>query len=183
MVKKIAEGIPNANYIRIDLKEFKTSIDINKLIGTTQGYVGYNDEHLFTKLKNNNFSVILFDNYKEAHQNVKGLIKEILKEGYITDNKGDKIYFTNTFIFITNDTVPTHNVGFNNQNKSEEDNELDDLVDEKIVFKDLTKDVLESYLKTKNVPDIDRIIAKSNYEKNNYQDIAKLIKEEELMQI
>ncbi len=183
MVKKIAEGIPNANFIRIDLKEFKTSIDINKLIGTTQGYVGYNDEHLFTKLKNNNFSVILFDNYKEAHQNVKDLIKEILKEGYITDNKGDKIYFNNTFIFITNDTVPTHNVGFNNQNKCEEDYELDDLVDEKIIFKDLTKEVLESYLKTKNVSDIERIIAKSNYEKNNYQDIAKLIKEEELMQI
>ncbi len=181
IVKKIAEGIPNANYLRIDLKEFKSSMAINKLIGTTQGYVGYNDEHLFTKLKNNNFTVILFDNYDEAHQNVKDLIKEILKEGYITDNRNDTIYFNNTFIFITNDTINNNKVGFSNLNNNISNHELTDLVDSTIKFKNLTEDTLINYLKSKKVKNIKEIIKDSNYEKDNYQNINKLIKESELM--
>lgn len=180
IVKKIAENYPNANFLRIDLKEFKSSIDINKLIGTTQGYVGYNDEHMFSKLKNNNFTIILFDNYSVAHSSIKDLIKEILKEGYITDNKNEKIYFNNTFIFITDDIVINNKVGFSNT-VNLDNNELSELVDDTIKFKSLTKEVLTDYLKIKNVKNIDKIIKNSNYEKDNYQNIEKLIKEEELM--
>lgn len=180
IVKKIAENYPNANFLRIDLKEFKSSIDINKLIGTTQGYVGYNDEHMLSKLKNNNFTIILFDNYSVAHPSIKDLIKEILKEGYITDNKNEKIYFNNTFIFITDDIVINNKVGFSNTTNLD-NNELSELVDDTIKFKSLTKEVLTDYLKIKNVKNIDKIIKNSNYEKDNYQNIEKLIKEEELM--
>ena len=181
LVKKYAELIPNANFLRIDLKEYKSSIDINKLIGTTQGYIGYNDEHLFNKLANNNFTIILFDNYSEAHQNVKDLIKEILKEGYITDNKGEKIYFNNSLIFITDDTLNNNHIGFNNDLKENISNEINDLVDKTITFDGLTKEILTGYLKSQKVKNIEDIIKRSNYEIYNYKNISKLMKENNLI--
>ncbi len=181
IAKMVAESFKDANFIRIDLKEFRSSIDINKLIGTTQGYIGYNDEHLLSKLKNNNFTIILFDNYEVSHPRVKDLIKEILKEGYIIDNKGSKICFNNTFIFITIDSIKHKKVGFNNSTKLDEFNELNDLVDEIIHFDELTKDDLINYLKQRNIKNIDEIISKSEYEKYNYKNISKLIKESNLI--
>jgi len=181
IVKQIAEIYPRCNFIRIDLKEYRSSYDINKLIGTTQGYVGYNDAHVFSKLKNNNFSIILFDNYSCAHQNIKELIKEILKEKYITDNKGEKIYFNNTFIFITDDIEKNNKVGFNNQIVNENSNELYDLVDSVIKFDSLTKEKLLDYLELKNVSNKDKILKLSEFEKYNYKNVDKLIKENSLI--
>lgn len=182
IVKRIAENIPGNNFVRIDLKEYHSSMDLNKLIGVNSGYVGYNDEHLLSTLKNNNFSIILFDNYQAAHQSVKELIKEILKEGYIRDNKGDKIYFNNSFIFITDDVLPNRKVGFSNELSSQRENELEDLVDATIKFSSLTKDGLEKYLKIKKVLNKDTIIEKSNYEQVGYKNLEKLIRNNNLVE-
>lgn len=181
LVKIIAESFPKCKFLRIDLNEYKNYTDINKLIGTTQGYVGYNDEHLFSKLKNNNFSIILFDNYNSAHENVKELIKEILKERYITDNKGEKIYFNNSFIFITNDVYKKNQVGFNNNMNDYDNFELYDLVDGYIKLEKLTKDKLISYLDNLGIKKKDKILEESNYEKYNYKNIEKLVKKEKLI--
>ena len=181
-MKRIAENIPGNNFVRIDLKEYHSSMDLNKLIGVNSGYVGYNDEHLLSTLKNNNFSIILFDNYQAAHQSVKELIKEILKEGYIRDNKGDKIYFNNSFIFITDDVLPNRKVGFSNELSSQRENELEDLVDATIKFSSLTKDGLEKYLKIKKVLNKDTIIEKSNYEQVGYKNLEKLIRNNNLVE-
>ncbi len=178
IVKKIAYNIPNTNFIRIDLKEYKTPYDISKLIGTSKGYIGYNDEHLLSSLKNNNFSIILFDNYSIGHSSIKDLIKEILKEGYITDNKGDKIYFNHTFIFITDDINNKEKIGFNKESSLKETNELEDLVDATIKFKNLDKETLSLYLEKFNIKNKEQIINLSNYEKYNYKNVNKLIKEE-----
>ena len=181
LIKILSEVYPKCNFLRIDLKEYQNNIDINKLIGTTQGYVGYNDAHLFSNIKNNTFTIVLFDNYKYAHESIKELIKEILKEKWITDNRGEKIYFNNTFIFITDDIKNNNKVGFDNKNVLNKYNELDDLVDYTIKFNNLDKKTLIKYLKDKNVNNIDRIIKDSNYEIDNYKNIDKLIKEDFLI--
>ncbi len=181
IVKKYAENIPGASFIRIDLKDYQSAFDINKLMGTAQGYVGYNDETIFSNLKNNNFTIILFDNYSEAHQNIKNLINEILENKYIIDNKGEKINFNNTFIFITDDTLNNNSIGFSNNLNNSIYNELYDLVDDVITFKNLNKEDLISYLKLKKVDNIDKIVKLSNYEKYNYKNIEKLIKEDSMI--
>lgn len=181
LVRIIADSFPKCNFLRIDLNEFKSYSDINKLIGTTQGYVGYNDEHMFSKLNNNNFSIILFDNYNKAHENIKELIKEILKEKYITDNKGEKVYFNNCFIFISNNVIKKANVGFNNNLDNNNNDDLSDLVDCYVKFNKPTKDVLMNYLKKMGVVDINRIIKESNYENCNYKNISKLILKEKTL--
>ena len=177
IVKKIAKNYPKCNFINIDLKDYTSPHDISKLIGTTQGYVGYNDIHLFSKLKNNCFAIILFDNYSSAHSSIKELIKQILKEHSITDNKGEKIYFNNTFIFLTDDIENNNKVGFNNNSISHKTNELEDLVDYTITFESLSKEKLYNYLKIKNINNIEKILKDSSYEKYNYKNIDKLIKQ------
>lgn len=180
LVKLLSEVYPKCNFLKIDLKEYTSSIDITKLIGSNKGYVGYNDMHLFSKL-NNNFTIILFDNYSYASNNIKDLIKEILKEKCIIDNRGEKIYFNNTYIFITDDILNNNKVGFNNIDKLNNSNELNDLVDTTIKFDNLNKEDLSNYLKLKKIKNIDYIINNSNYEIDNYKNIDKLIKEDILI--
>ena len=183
LIKIISEEIPKCNFLRIDLNEYKSYTDINKLIGTTQGYIGYNDEHLFSKIKNNNFTIILFDNYNVAHENIKDLIKEILKEKYIMDNKGEKIYFNNCFIFITNDVCNNSKVGFDNNIENDESNELFDMVDSVIRFSKPTKENIFKYLESLGIKDIESIVKLSNFEKYNYKNIEKLVSSKKLMNI
>ena len=123
----------------------------------------------------------MFDNYNVAHDNIKDLIKEILKEKYITDNRGEKIYFNNTFIFIINDVYKCSKVGFNNDFKSLEQNELYDLVDSYISFDKLSKDVLCNYLDKLNIKDKLKIINNSGFERFNYKNIERLIRNERLI--
>ncbi len=175
LIRRLATYFPRVNFIRIDLKEFTEMHDLSKLIGTSQGYIGYNDEHLLNSLKTNNFSIILFDNFNFAHESIKELIKEILKEGYITDNKGEKIYFNNSFIFITDDSINKNNIGFNNNIDKEENNELYTLVDDTITFEPLTKEKLADYLDYKKIKNKDQILKEYNYEKYNYKNITKYL--------
>lgn len=175
LVKIIGESFPKANYIRIDLSEFRSSTDINKLIGTTQGYIGYGDEHLLSRVKSNNFNIIHFDNYSLCHDNVKELIKEILKEKCIRDNLGEKIYFDNSFIFITDDTIKKSSVGFSNEQGENVEGELYGLVDKVIKFKSLDKKTVLNYLDKYEIEDKDEILNKCNYEIYNYKKLCKMV--------
>lgn len=175
LVKIIGESFPKANYIRIDLSEFRSSTDINKLIGTTQGYIGYGDEHLLSRVKNNNFNIIHFDNYSLCHDNVKELIKEILKEKCIRDNLGEKIYFDNSFIFITDDIIKKSGVGFSNEQGENVESELYGLVDKVIKFKSLDKKTVLNYLDKYEIEDKDEILNKCNYEIYNYKKLCKMV--------
>jgi ATP-dependent Clp protease ATP-binding subunit ClpC len=179
-VKTLAENYPKCNFISINLNEYKSSVDINKLIGTTKGYIGYNDSNIFDILKNNTFTIILFDNYNVAHDSVKALIKEILKEGVITDNKGEKIYFTNTLIFITDDIISNNKIGFNNS-YNKYSNEIEKYVDLIQFFPNLTIDKLNAYLDFKKISNKKKIIENSNYNVCNYEKLNKLIEEELLI--
>ena len=88
--------------IRIDMSEYQEKHNISKLIGTTAGFVGYEDGgYLTDKVKNKPYSVILFDEVEKAHKDVFTLLLQILDEGHITDGQGRKINFKNTLIILT----------------------------------------------------------------------------------
>jgi len=72
------------------------------LIGTTAGFVGYDDGgYLTDKIKNKPYSVVLFDEVEKAHKDVFTLLLQILDEGHITDGQGRRINFKNTLIIFT----------------------------------------------------------------------------------
>jgi ATP-dependent Clp protease ATP-binding subunit ClpC len=88
--------------IRVDMSEFMEKHNVSKLIGSPPGYVGYDEGGQLTeKVKNNPFSVILFDEIEKAHKDVFNLLLQILDEGHLTDSFGRKVNFTNTIIIMT----------------------------------------------------------------------------------
>jgi len=88
--------------IRVDMSEFMDRHNVSKLIGSPPGYVGYDEGGQLTeKVKNNPFSVILFDEIEKAHKDVFNLLLQILDEGHLTDSFGRKVNFTNTIVIMT----------------------------------------------------------------------------------
>ena len=76
--------------------------NVAKLIGSPPGYVGYDEGGQLTeKIKNNPFSVVLFDEVEKAHKEVFNLLLQILDEGHLTDSFGRKVNFTNTILIMT----------------------------------------------------------------------------------
>ena len=104
LAKSIAEilfGDPE-KIIRVDMSEFMEKHNVSKLIGSPPGYVGYDEGGQLTeRVKNNPFSVILFDEIEKAHKDVFNLLLQILDEGHLTDSFGRKVNFTNTIIIMT----------------------------------------------------------------------------------
>jgi ATP-dependent Clp protease ATP-binding subunit ClpC len=104
LAKSIAEllfGDPE-KIIRVDMSEFMEKHNVSKLIGSPPGYVGYDEGGQLTeKIKNNPFSVVLFDEIEKAHKDVFNILLQILDEGHLTDSFGRKVNFTNTIIIMT----------------------------------------------------------------------------------
>lgn len=88
--------------IRIDMSEYQEKHSISKLIGTTAGYVGYDDGgYLTEKVKNKPYSVVLFDEIEKAHKDIFTIFLQIFDDGYVVDGQGRKINFKNTLIILT----------------------------------------------------------------------------------
>lgn len=88
--------------IRIDMSEFIESNSISKLIGSPPGYVGYGDtSQLSDRVRQNPYSVVLFDEIEKAHPDVINILLQILDEGILKDAKGKEINFKNTIIIMT----------------------------------------------------------------------------------
>ena len=104
LAKSIAEtlfGDPD-KIIRVDMSEYMEKHNVSKLIGSPPGYVGYDEGGQLTeKIKNNPFSVVLFDEIEKAHRDVFNILLQILDEGHLTDSFGRKINFTNTIVIMT----------------------------------------------------------------------------------
>lgn len=108
LAKEYAKRIYGSdNFIRIDMTEYKEEHSISKLIGTSPGYVGYNDNNnVFEEVKDKPYSVILLDEIDKASPNVISLFLQILDEGKAKNSKGEVVRFDNTIIIMTS------NIGF-----------------------------------------------------------------------
>lgn len=88
--------------IRVDMSEYQEKHTISRLIGSPPGYVGHDEGGQLTeKVKNNPYSIILFDEIEKAHKDVFNLLLQILDEGHLTDSLGKTVNFKNTIIILT----------------------------------------------------------------------------------
>ena len=88
--------------IRFDMSEYTAEHSDQKLFGAPPGYVGYDSGGQLTNaVKNNPFSILLFDEIEKAHQNIMDKFLQILEDGRMTDGQGNTVYFTETLIFFT----------------------------------------------------------------------------------
>jgi energy-coupling factor transporter ATP-binding protein EcfA2 len=90
------------HYIRFDMSEFNHEHADQRLIGAPPGYVGYESGgELTNAVRQNPFSVILFDEIEKAHPRILDKFLQILDDGRLTDGRGDTVYFSESLIIFT----------------------------------------------------------------------------------
>lgn len=104
LAKKLAEelfGNENA-MIRFDMSEYADRTSINKLIGSSAGYVGYEEGGLLTEaVKNKKHCILLLDEFEKANDEIFNIFLQVFDEGFLTDNTGQKVDFRNVIILLT----------------------------------------------------------------------------------
>ena len=111
--------------IRLDMSEYSDRIAVSKLIGTTAGYVGYDDNSntLTERVRRNPYSIILLDEIEKADPQVITLLLQVLDDGRLTDGQGNTVNFKNTVI------IATSNAGFGYEANLTEDADKPELMD------------------------------------------------------
>lgn len=88
--------------IRFDMSEYGQSHSDQKLLGAPPGYVGYEaGGQLTNAVRNNPFSILLFDEIEKAHPSILDKFLQILEDGRMTDGQGNTVYFSETIIIFT----------------------------------------------------------------------------------
>ncbi|HEX1938989.1 TPA: ATP-dependent Clp protease ATP-binding subunit [Streptococcus pneumoniae] len=111
--------------IRLDMSEYSDRTAVSKLIGTTAGYVGYDDNSntLIERVRRNPYSIILLDEIEKADPQVITLLLQVLDDGRLTDGQGNTVNFKNTVI------IATSNAGFGYEANLTEDADKPELMD------------------------------------------------------
>ena len=116
LVKEYAKQLYGEdNFIRVDMSEYKEEYSISKIIGSSPGYVGYDDNMtICEKVRNHPNCVLLLDEIEKAHPAVIKVFLQALDEGIVHDAFGRSISFKNSIIFMTSNLgCSTKSIGFN----------------------------------------------------------------------
>lgn len=163
------------NLITLDMKEFNSPLQINKIIGSTAGYVGYDEKNtVFESIKTFPISIILLENFNLADESIKNLINSIENNGSLKLNNNETINFNNVIIIKTETTKKTRKIGFVSNTKKLKENNT-------IYMNDLSENAIEKIItninSSLNKEDIKTIIEKSDYKYSNAKNIKNLINE------
>lgn len=177
--KLIAENLySNKNsFIYIDMSEYADKTAINKLIGSSPGYIGYDKGGILTeKIKKNGHSIILFDEIQKADPDILFSLLQILEEGKITDTFGSVVDFSNSIIIMTTNVgaqaALSQTIGFNAKNNNIQSDVISALksyfpadllnrIDEIIVFNNLNDIHLKNIIKNQ----LNKLIENLSYKK------------------
>ena len=156
--------------IRVDMSEYSEKFNVSRLIGSPNGYVGFEEGSSFlNKVKTKPYSVILLDEIEKAHPDIFQIFLQVFDDGHLTNGQGNKINFKNTVIIMTSNIGVKKlqdfgtGVGFNtlakvNQTKANTDliimgeikkkfaPEFINRIDDIIIFNDLSNDDLKKII-------------------------------------
>ena len=141
--------------IRIDMSEYMEAHSVSRLVGAPPGYVGYDEGGQLTEaVRRNPYSIVLFDEIEKAHRDVFNILLQILDDGRITDSQGRTVDFKNTIIIMTSNLGSEYILNHDENSETLVMNELKkcfrpefiNRIDEIIIFKSLTKDIVYKIL-------------------------------------
>ena len=154
VAKALAEQLfdNEAKILRYDMSEFANKESAQNLIGSPVGYIGSEDGGRLTNdIKNNPYSIVLFDEIEKAHPDVFNVFLQILDEGHLTDNKGETFNFKNSLIIMTSNLGAEFSDIEDKEKREKEYNkalrsvikpEIINRIDEVIVFNKLTDEAM-----------------------------------------
>lgn len=166
LAKQIAKEVfgDEKYLVRIDMSEYEDKTSVNKLIGASAGYIGYDNGGILTEsIKNKKYCVLLLDEFEKATAEVYNLFLQIFDEGFLSDNTGQRIDFKNVIVIMTSNAGAREaselgiGIGFSNEDRTNQIlekelkkrfspeflNRLDDI----IYFNDLSEDDLRKIVK------------------------------------
>ena len=180
-VKEIATYL-KMPLVRLDLSEYNEPVSINRLIGSSAGYVGYDDENIFDRIRMYPNSIVLLDELEKANSNVINLFLQVLDEGFITNAKGENIDFKNTYIFMTSNAEINNKIGFM-KGKSNYQNSFSKEFLGRITcivnYKNVTEDMVKKYLSKKGIKN-SLILKEFDYENQGFRGLDKYIKKKKM---
>ncbi|UVD81846.1 AAA family ATPase [Mycoplasma iguanae] len=142
--------------IRLDMSEYMEKHSVSKIIGSPPGYVGFEQSGQLTeKVRQQPYSIVLFDEIEKAHPDVLNLLLQILDTGALTDSKGRNINFKNTIIIMTSNIASQ------------------EILDNKLNKKELDQ-ILLKHFRPEFINRIDEIIAFNKLDENSVREIIKL---------
>lgn len=173
LVKALAEqmfGTKDA-LIRLDMSEYQDKWNVSRLVGSSPGYIGYEEGGQLTeKVRRSPYSIVLLDEIEKAHPDVFNVFLQVMDEGRLTDGQGVTIDFRNTIIIMTSNTGSRQikefgvGVGFAAANKG-----IDAQTTEGIVRKALQKQFAPEFLNR-----IDEIVMFNPLQREDIVQIAQL---------
>lgn len=83
--------------IRLDMSEYQHPDSVKKMIGDSDGTLGY----LTEAVRKSPFSLILLDELEKAHPDILNLFLQVMDDGRLTDGQGRTVDFTNSIIIAT----------------------------------------------------------------------------------
>lgn len=114
----------NMKLLKFDMSEFSENSSLSKLLGSSPGYVGFDQGGMLSsEVDKHPYSIVLFDEIEKAHSEIFNLLLQIMDEGTLTDSTGKNIDFTHTIIILTTNVLAEKekaNIGFNEDNATEE---------------------------------------------------------------
>ena len=149
--------------IRLDMSEYSDRTAISKLIGTSAGYVGYEDtgNTLTERVRRNPYSIVLLDEIEKADPQVITLLLQVLDDGRLTDGQGNTVNFKNTVI------IATSNAGFGNEELNGNKKKDEDIMKR-----------LAPYFRPEFLNRFNAVIEFSHLTKDNLKNIVNLMLEE-----
>ena len=142
------------------MSELSEKHSASKLIGTTAGYVGYEEGGMLTEaVRRKPYSIVLFDELEKGSSETYNLLLQILEDGMITDGKGRNINFRNTIIIMTSNiggdefTSKAAQIGFSTSNEKE-----DKIIRDYEKIKERILDSLDEYFLPEFINRIDKVI-------------------------
>lgn len=149
------------NLLKLDMSEYQESSTINKLIGSAVGYIKCEDGGILTEfVRNQPNSVILFDEIEKSHREINNLLLQIMDDGYLTDNMGRRIDFSNSIIILTSnlghETVAKQSMGFLPSQDNQESK---------------YKKSIESFFKPEFLARLDDVVVFNKISKNEFRKI------------
>ncbi len=175
-ISKIMAKVLKMPILKLDFSDYSSSASLSKLLGSTAGYVGYDDGALLNQFKYQPYSLLIIENYDGGCLEVKKLLDQILEEGLITNAKGEDISFRNSLIIINSRIQKENNVGFNQMNviKDAEFLKLSERVSKVVMFNNLNDTIVTKYFTDNNYDKA--MISKIKYQNGGFKTIIKALK-------
>jgi ATP-dependent Clp protease ATP-binding subunit ClpC len=161
--------------IQLDMSEFMERHTVSRLVGAPPGYVGYEESGQLTEaLRRRPYSIVVFDEIEKAHPEAHNMLLQIMEEGHLSDARGRTVDFRNALIVMTSNVgadmiMRQTSIGF--------DVKRDEELEDRMVYKDMRKkllDALKRVFRPEFINRVDAVIVFRSLSRESIKEIVQL---------